>query len=582
MNSIFLKKYFFRQGGFAALLATMVVMALILAVITSLSLITIIEQKISANTVHSAQAYYAAESGIEDSLYRLIKNKNYAASSTLVVGEGTATIAISDELSQKNILVSGQKNNRFRKLQIKLTAGSQGASFNYGAQVGSGGLFMDNNSLVQGSVYSNGSIQGSTNAEITGDAWVANNPLIADQQSLSNNTDFVLGQASPVIDAAQSFIPATSGNFIKISLLLKKSGSPTSKTVRVLNDNDNKPSKILAASGAYGILDTSQISSSSYAWTDVFLNSPTALQAGTKYWILIDAALDEDNYIFWGKDATNGYAGGMGQYSPNWNAVTPVWASANGDLAFKAWLGLANNFLNSVSVGANAHANTITNSTIAGDAYYQTITNTTVNGTSHPGSADPAIENLPITQAMIDSWKIQAEAGGTLTGDYILNGGSVDTLGPKKIVGNLTVSNGGDLTITGTLYVTGNINIYNNAHVRLSPDYGENSGILLSEGIVNVSNGCVFYGSGDNGFLLVASLLSGQAINLNNNSDTALFFAPNGTIEVSNNAILKELVANRLHLNNGAQIIYESGLASIIFSSGPSGSWEVTSWQEVP
>ncbi len=575
------KKQIFRQSGFAALLSTMIVMTIVLIVITSLSLVTIIEQKISANIVHSAQAYYAAESGIEDSLYRLIKSKNYSTTNNLAVGAGSVAITISDIASQKNILAEGQKNNRFRKLRVKLNTGGQGTPFYYGVQVGEGGLIMDNNSQVQGSIYSNGSIQGSQDATITGDAWVANKSLSPNQQSLSNNSDFILGQSSPTIDAAQSFIPSSSDNLIKVSLLLKKFGSPTNKTVRILSDNNNRPSKTMVNSSAYGSLATNQINNSSYSWIDVALNAPIPLQAGVKYWILIDSSLNEDNYIFWGKDTTNSYSGGTGQYSPNWSAGSPVWADANGDLAFKAWFGQPNNFLNRVVVGANAHANTISNSAITGNAYYQTLNNTTVGGVKYPNSADPTPENMPVSQSLIDDWKAQAQAGGILTGDYVVDGGAVATLGPKKIIGNLTVSNQGDLTISGTLFVTGNINIYNNAKVRLGSNFGEYSGVILTDGLVTVANGCVFYG-GDNSYILILSTKSGPAINIANNSDTAIFYAADGVIDVNNNTVLKELTAYQIHLNNGAQVIYESGLASILFSSGVSGSWKITNWEEVP
>lgn len=569
------------QSGFAALLSTMIVMTIIVIVVSGLSLATIIEQKISANAVHSAQAYYAAESGIEDSLYRLIQGHDYSSSNNFAVGAGRATITISDDASQKNILARGQKDERWRSLQVKLNTGGQSTSFYYGVQVGDGGLIMDNNSRVEGSIYSNGPIQGNQGAVITGDAWVANSSLIASQQSVANDSDFVLGLASPAIDGAQSFIPAASESLIKISLLLKKSGSPINKTVRLLNDAGGQPAKTLVTSGAYGSIVSAQVHSDAYSWVDVSLNAPVPLQAGVKYWILLDSSLDEDNYFFWGKDSSNGYGGGSGRYSANWNAVSPVWFDAGGDLAFKAWFGQSNTSLNRVTVGANAHANTIRDSAITGNAYYQTISKTTVGGTAYPGSADPPMESLPIPQTTIDNWKVEAEEGGVFVGDYLVDAGDVQSLGPKKIIGNLTVSNRGDLTVTGTLFVTGNINIFNNAKVRLGADYGSNSGVVITDGTINVTNGCIFYG-GDNSYILFLTTKSGSAVNIANNSDTAIFYAPNGTIEVNNNTILKELTARQIHLNNGAQVIYESGLASLRFSSGVSGSWEVTSWEEVP
>ena len=579
-----LNKKIYGQKGFAAILSAMIVMSIILIVIAGLSLTTIIEQKISKNIVQSAQAYYSAESGIEDSLYRLIKNKDYSSSNNMAVEGGNAAITIIDEgNNNKNILARGSVNSRWRSLQIKLDVGAQGASFYYGVQVGEGGLSMNNNSKVIGSIYSDGSIQGSNGAEITGDAWVANKALTLSQQSLANNSDFIFGQASPMIDAAQSFTPSISGNLIKISLLLKKFSSPTNKTVRILTDNNGYPSKALVNSNSYGTLNTSQLDNSSYAWVDVALNAPAVLQAGTKYWILVDSALDEDNYLFWGKDSTDSYGNGTGQYSQNWNAGSPVWSSAGGDIAFKTWFGSSNNFLDNVSVGGNAHANTITDSVVSGDAYFQTLSNTTVAGTQYPGSPDPAIASLPLSDSVISGWKTEAEAGGIITGDYTVDAGAVQTLGPKKIIGNLTVSNSGDLTISGTLYVTGNINIFNNAEVRLGSNFDQYSGAIVNDGTINVSNGGIFFGGADGGYILMLSTKTGEAINIYNNANAAIFYAANGEINVGNNAQLKELTGYKISLSNGVKITYDSGLAAMQFSSGGTGgSWKITDWEEGP
>ncbi len=580
MTAPLLNKHF-SQAGFAAILSTMIILTIVVIVVAGLSLVTLLEQKISTNSLRSAQAYYAAESGIEDTLYRLIKGKSYATPNNFAVASSSVALTISGTSSQKTILAEGQASARWRNLQVVLNTGGQSTTFYYGVQVGAGGLIMDNNSRVTGSIYSNSSIQGNNGATITGDAWVANTALTANQQSLTTDSDFIFGQANPNIDPAQSFTPSTSGNLVKVSLYLKKAGSPTNKTVRLLTDDSGQPSKTLVGSGTYGTLTASQVTAS-YGWQEITLNTPATLTSGTKYWILIDSSLDSDNYFIWGQDSSDSYGGGTGKVSQNWSAGQPTWNSASGDMAFKVWFGSANTFLDNVAVGANAHANTITNSTVTGDAYYQTIQSTTVGGTAHPGSADPAQESLPISQAVVDDWKAQAEAGGIIYGDYTVDAKAAATLGPKKITGNLIVSNQGDLTITGTLYVVGNVNIFNEAKVRLSSGYGANSGVVLNDGQIMVSNGCTFFSPSAGSYLLFITTKSGPAISINNNSDTAIFYAANGSIDISNNVTLKELTGYQIHLNNGAQVIYESGLASILFSSGVSGSWSVASWQEVP
>lgn len=575
------KGKFKNQLGVAALLTTMLVLGICLMVVFGVGFLVLNEQKISRNFIKSAQAYLAADAGVEDSLYRLIKGKDYQATNSLVINDSSVIINISQNGDKRIIDVSGEDDNRFRNAEVVLKTSTDSVSFYYGVQVGEGGLMMSNNSQVQGSVYSNGSIQGGSGAVITGDAWVASLAAGVDQESAINNSDFKFGQTSPQIDAAQSFTPNISDRLTKISLLLKKTGSPGNKTVRILTDNNSSPSKNLVASGAYGTLIASQVSQNNYSWVDVTLNTPPNLSVGVKYWIAIDASADNDDYFWWAKDSNDTYTGGTGKYSANWNAVSPVWSAANGDFGFRAWLGGISNLLSGLVINGNAHANTINSCAISSDAYFQTISDSTVGGTQYPNSPDPGMENMPISESNIADWKAVAEDGGAINGNYTLINGAIDSLGPKKIIGNLIISNNADLTITGTVYVTGTINISNGGKLRLGANYGESSGIVLSDGAISVSNNSVFYTNGAGTYLMLLSDATGTAINISNNANTVIFYATRGIANVANNAALKEVTAYGINLSNGAQVTYESGLASAKFSSGSGATWEIESWKEI-
>lgn len=571
-----------KEQGFAALLATLIVLAVVLIIIATLSLTTLIEQKITRNFTKSAQAFFAAEAGIEDSLYRIIKGKNYQATNSLTVGSGTTNINISGSSSQKTIKAEGERENRFRSVEVKLAIDTDAVSFYYGVQVGEGGLIMENNSQVIGSVYSNGSIQGGAGATITGDAFVASAAGLIDQQSANVDSDFIFGRQGDEIDAAQSFTPSVSDKLTKVSLYLKKFGNPGDKTVRILTDNGGKPSKNLVSAGASGTLKASQISQASYGWIDVVMNTPPNLSAGTKYWIVVDTSADSNNYFFWGKDSTDSYGAGTGKYSPNWNAGNPNWYGAGGDLAFKAWLGGAVNSLSSIAIGNNAHANTIKDCSVTGDAYYQTIINTAVGGTQFPGSPDPVMESMPVSESNIADWKAGAESGGVMVGDYVLTNFATGSLGPKKIIGDMLIDNGAELAITGTIYVTGNITVSNNAIIRLSTNYGDTSGVVISDGFVSASNNVTFFINQAGAYIMFLSTKTGNAMDINNNANTVIFYASAGNISVANNAQLKEVTAYQITLANNAQINYETGLASAKFSAGAGAGWKVSSWQEVP
>ncbi|MCX6741447.1 MAG: hypothetical protein NTY61_03565 [Candidatus Parcubacteria bacterium] len=60
MPAFIAKNYSQKDAGFAAVLSTLIIMAIVLVIDSSVSLTTILEQKITKNIGQSIQAYYAA------------------------------------------------------------------------------------------------------------------------------------------------------------------------------------------------------------------------------------------------------------------------------------------------------------------------------------------------------------------------------------------------------------------------------------------------------------------------------------------------------------------------------------------
>ena len=585
------------SGGFAVLFALTVVLAVTLMVVSGLSLLTISEQKIAANAVKSAQAYYTAEAGVEDTLYRIIKNKNYQATNSLAVGSGNALISIAEAGNQKTIRVDGEQNNRFRNLQVKLKTDTDNISFHYGAQADRGGLQIQPNAKVIGNVYSNGSIRGQgSNSQITGDAWVAGGVAPdPDQQWTVQNSDFPFGlKVGPTdyLDTAQSFIPATSTVLNKVSFYLKKVGDPPDQTVRILTDNGGKPSQNSLSSGT---LKSSKITSD-YSWSDISFDPPPNLTAGQTYWIMIDVSRDNNNYWIWGKDSSDGYLFGTGKYTKDWTQSSAVWTSVSGDLNFKTWMGGIITYIDNTWIGVNAHANTITNSNIGQDAYYQYIENTTVGKTKYPGSPDPSTKDLPISYAQIQKWEAAAEAGGIIEGNHTPPNGS--SLGPIKINGNLTFPSGGTVTIEGPVWATGKIIAENNVIIKLKQGLTSGYSIIADNpsdqdnfGQIKFNNNVITQdGSGGGKLLFIATnkslSLDDPAIwlynNVNKDLAQSIIFSLQGLIKVENNAKFVEITGYAIYLANNSEIVYEQGLINSSFSSGPSGGWSIEIWQEVP
>jgi hypothetical protein len=296
------------------------------------------------------------------------------------------------------------------------------------------------------------------------------------------------------------------------------------------------------------------------------------------YWFVIDSSNQSSRYYTIGSLTNNGYGNGIGMYSDNWNAQSPSWSDAGRDFAFQIYLGGVTTSLTDVTIGGDAHANTIDGATISGDAYYQTISNSTVTGAEFPGSEDPAPEALPLSDSVINQWKAEAQAGGTILGDVTYDGTS-EALGPVFIDGNLTVQNGAALEVDGTIYVSGSVVLDNNAVISLDSGYGSGSGIIMADGPMDIKNNVTFNGSGDSdSFVLVITNDTSldpdnPAMNIDNNSDNSIFYAGDGVVNVANNATMKEVTGFTIYLRQNATVAYDSGLANINFSSGPGGSW---------
>ncbi len=138
--------------------------------------------RFGAKSISAEQANSLAEAGIERALWRL---NNTAGSftgdpNTTIGSTGAFTTTVTTKSPRtKTITSTGYVPNATnpiskRKITVDIAIDNSIISFNYGVQVGSGGLTMANTSTVNGNVYSNKtgvSIQGSQSSKIVGDAF---------------------------------------------------------------------------------------------------------------------------------------------------------------------------------------------------------------------------------------------------------------------------------------------------------------------------------------------------------------------------------------------------------------------------
>ncbi len=566
------------------LLISIILLGILLTMSSALVGYTALQVKGERQTLAQGQALALAEAGIDKAISNINTDPSYNGETGTMLGNGEFSVTVSTiDSSNKQITATGYVPDstnpvatRIVKVGVDLNTSS--VSFNFGVQVGAGGLSMSNNSQVNGNVFSNGNISGT--GVVTGSATVAGGTATAADQSWSTqNGDSLLGNSSARSDMAQSFVPSTSNVLNKVSLYIKKVGSPTNITVRILSNSGSSPTKTTLATGT---MSSSNVTGT-YGFIDASFASAPTLVAGTTYWILLDASVNASNYFVWGYDTAGGYTSGNGKYSANWNANTPVWNDVGGDLNFQAWMGGVVTSLSGVTVNGTARANTMTGCTVLGDAHYATTNTCAVGGATYSGQPDSAPQAMPISSAQISNWKQTAEAGGVITGNYTISTGTT-TLGPIKIVGNLTVNS--TLNLTGPVWVEGDITFDNSAILTIDPSLGGTGTVLLADnpanmtgsGYINLLNNVTLSGNGNAGSfpLVISTKSSGTAINLSNNVSGGIFYSANGVIDVSNNVTAQQLTGYSISLSNNAIINYTSGLASAGFSNGPGGSWQFT------
>ncbi len=614
--------------GFVVITTALFFLLISVTLVSIISSPVVSQVKTNRDLAKSKHSFFTAESGAEDVIYRIKNGMNTSSQEELSLNDSQVVVVTNDiGDGVKEVTSTGNNDNRIRKIKNNIRV-STGVSFNYGLFVGEGGVVFDNNTQINGSVYSNGNIIGGSNSVIAGDVYVATQvSTTTDAEWTTYNDDFEFGLSiygQDRIDVAQSFRPNTEESYLaKAGFYLKKVGSPSNISVKVVEDKNGNPDK-------NNIITTGTLSSglvgTEYSFVEISFNENVEISSSEVYWIVLDLVEDEENYYIWGFDNNDGYVNGTAKFSSSW--VTSSFVDINGDLNFKIWVGdsdkagilesvvvddgvggffsahahtilnsdisgdvFANSFSNGTA-GGSITANSISDCTISGDADYNFSANCIVGGTETSPTTvpvDPPYLTNPISEANIESWKDLAIEGGIIsTGDFEPEDGQV--IGPGVIEGNLIVSSSNTISLSGNVYVKGNIEI-SSAEINLVSD----SAVLLSDGWISIglSSSMNDPRLGGEHLMLVSLALcddiwgeitctsDGASISAGNNIIADILVAPYGTILMDNNITAVSLIASKLDLKNNIELNYETGLTNINFSSGPSGTWAIDSWREI-
>jgi len=161
------------QKGFAAFLITLLIMAVLFGTAVSVYVLAYGQQMILKNMLLSSKAYYFSEAGLEDAIYRIKNGMPISSSYNLAVGSGSDAVTVSGDDAKTIVSLAEIKDTR-RKVQAVLSLETINPKFFFGVQVGDGGVVMENNTNIEGNMYSDGKVLGgSTASVISGDTTVA-------------------------------------------------------------------------------------------------------------------------------------------------------------------------------------------------------------------------------------------------------------------------------------------------------------------------------------------------------------------------------------------------------------------------
>jgi len=173
------------------------------------------------------------------------------------------------------------------------------------------------------------------------------------------------------------------------------------------------------------------------------------------------------------------------------------------------------------------------------------------------------------------------------------------TIGPVKINCDLVIEkNKADVSLAGPVWVAGNIKVTNEATVRVAASLASSSAVLIADepgnrltsSFIDMQNRSTYYGSGAAGSYLLMVSMNNSAVNgggekaIETRDDAqgqVIVYAPYGFIVINKHAKIKEVTGYKVEIRNDAEIVYETGVANMLFSSGPAGGYVFDTWREV-
>lgn len=282
-------------------------------------------------------------------------------------------------------------------------------------------------------------------------------------------------------------------------------------------------------------------------------------------------------------------------------------AQVRGDLVSAGPSGVAR----TINATGTIYANTIDRIDADRDAHYNVQLGTNaqnpVGGTRYTPVTNQPLADLPISTTTIQEWKDAITDNGTIitaadplcaSGTYTID--TSITIGYLKVECNLDIrKTGGGITVTvnGPVWATGNISLTQGPTIRVAASLGRRSVQFIADNPsdrtnsskVEIRNSTQFFGSGD--YRSHVMLLSGntsakdggsvKAIDVSQSATGAvLVYTNEGLVDIGNGITLREVTGYRINVAQNSTVRYESGLASLLFTSGPGGGYRLSDWRQ--
>lgn len=149
--------------GVVAIIMVLIVATVVLAVISTLTVVALSGNRMAQSPGAFDPAYYAAEAGLNEGLYRLLQNPMPGNYSFQLEGISISVSVMANPLDPYGRIIesrSTDQEGRIRTIRIGADTNSFSGGFDSSVITGSGGVEMENSSCVIGNVFSNGPVIG--------------------------------------------------------------------------------------------------------------------------------------------------------------------------------------------------------------------------------------------------------------------------------------------------------------------------------------------------------------------------------------------------------------------------------------